>query len=425
MVFNDQKRYDVVIAGSGPAGIAAALAAAGNGASTLLIERAGFVGGMSTGGLLNIWCGYASSGIFRTVYELTTKKRGRRHVYNPESLKHVYLDMLENAGVDLLLHSMVVGADMEGSVIRSVKTVHKGGYTDIAGSVFIDSTGDGDLAALCGVPFSLGRENDHKMQPATVMMMLGGVDESCAVYPTFGTHPQYEKLMQQTVSDGLISKPAGHVICIEGYHPGTAGVNMTNVISVDGTDPVSLTEAEIHARMQVPAIVTFLREYVPGYRDCYLMSTGAWIGIRETRHFTGDFTLDEHHIQNNTVFKDWIVTEADYGFGNHNLDGSGSDRHNKPYNHKGYTIPYGCFIPVGVENLLLNGRCISGTHMAHASYRVMPICMAMGQGVGTAAALSIERGGRIRQVDIRALQDCLLRQGVASPEQINRAAQAN
>jgi hypothetical protein len=194
---------------------------------------------------------------------------------------------------------------------------------------------------------------------------------------------------------------------------------MTNVTSVDGTDMKSLTNAEILARRQIPGIVEFLRRVLPGYENCYVINTGTRIGIRESRRFKGDFLLREDHILSNTIFDDWVVSRADYGFAVHNITGSGSDESGKIlYNHKGYTIPYGCFLPVGIENLYLNGRNISGTHLAHSNYRVMPICMAMGQAAGTAAALAVKAGNLTRKVNVTELQRNLLSQGVAPPELI-------
>jgi hypothetical protein len=411
-----KKQYDVIVAGGGPSGTAAAVYAAKNGAKTLLVEREGAVGGMSTAGDINCWCGTASSGFFDTLFPLTSKKIDTRVVFDPELLKSVYLDMLLDAGVELLLHAVVTGAEKSGAGIKGLTAAGTGGTVTLEAGIFIDSTGDGDLAFLADLPFDVGREQDGLIQPGSLMFMLGNIDEDRAVYPGFGTHPEYQSLMKQAVEEGKIPGPAGHIICIKGYQKGTAGINMTNVTGVNGTDLESLTRAEILARRQIPGIVEFLCKNLPGYENCYVISTGTRIGIRESRRFRGDFCLTQEHIQANTVFDDWVVSGADYGFGNHNLTGSGRDKSSDtPYNHKGYTIPYGCFLPTGIENLYLNGRNISGTHMAHSSYRVMPICMAMGQSVGTAAALAIKAGGNIRNMDIPKLQGVLISQGVSAP----------
>ena len=380
---NALDHYHVAVIGGGPAGIAAAVSAAKCGAKTILIEKNGFVGGMSTSGLMNHWCGDSASSFYRKVFALTTVKRGSRVVYNPEDLKTCYLSLLEEAGVTILLHATFLKANKEGEHIVSVDIWGAGEIYTISADVFIDTTGDGFVAKNAGVNFCKGRETDHLMQPMSLMFSVGGVDETRAVYPSFNTHPDPEKKMQEYIEQGKIDRPAGHVILLEGFIPGTANVNMTNLIMVDGTDVRDLSKAELLTRRQVPQIVNFLRECVPGYEKCYLLQT------------------------------------ANNGFGNHNLTGSGRDAGNLKYNHGKYTIPYRALIAKGVDNLLLAGRDISGTHMAHASYRVMPICMGMGEGAGVGAALAALKGILIREVNPKEIQEILLNTfGVDKPHNI-------
>lgn len=415
-MLNMKEEYDVVVVGAGPAGIAAAVYAGKNGAKTLLVERNGIVGGMSTGGLLNLFCGRASSGIYDAVSRDMLKRRGTRSVFCPEELKSYYLKMLNESDVDILLHAPFLEAEVVDRKIKSIKVLGKNGSEQIKGKVFIDSTGDGDMAFQTGVPFEKGRESDGLMQPATLMFMVAGVDEERAVYPTFGTHPQYEELMKKEVLEGRITEPTGHIIMIQGYHKGTASVNMTNVIQVDGTEIADLTRAELHTREQVLPIIDFLRRCIPGYENCYLYQTASHVGIRETRHFYGEFRFTHENILENTIFDDWLVSGIVAGPGNHNPKGSGHDPNNiKSYNGESYTLPYGSFLTKEIDNMYLNGRCISGTHMAHAAFRLMPICMAMGQGVGTAAALSVKKKVAIKELDICEVQKILIEQGVKHP----------
>lgn len=402
------EHYQVAVIGGGPAGMAAAVSAASCGASTILIEKNGYPGGMSTSGLLNRWCGDSSSGFYRKVFQLTTIKRGRRVVYNPEELKACYLRLLEEAGVTVRLHSSFVKVNKDGEHIVSIDVLGAGEIETIAADVFIDATGDGFVAKNAGVNYCKGRESDHLMQPMSLMFSVGGVQEDRAVYPSFHTHPELEKKMEEYVEQGKVDRPAGHVILMEGYVPGTATVNMTNLIRMDGTDVKDLSRAELMTRRQVPQIMNFLRECVPGYENCYLLQTANHVGVRETLHFEGEYRLTQQDILNQEIFEDWVVSNAKYGFGNHNLTGSGPDSGNLSYHQEQYTIPYRALQAKGVDNLLLAGRNISGTHMAHASYRVMPICMGIGEGAGVGAALAAMNGIAVREVDVKEIQRILV-----------------
>lgn len=404
-----EKIYDVAVIGAGPSGIAAAISAANAGADVLLIEKNGYVGGMSTAGLLNVWCGAAKGGIYGKIRAAVTEKRVVRHVYNPETLKGVYLSMLSEAGVTLLLHSVFVNAETENGSIKHLCVLCGTDVEKIRAKVYIDSTGNGAVAKSAGVPYSKGRESDGRMQPMSLEFTVGGVDDERAVYPTFRTYPELQEKMKSYVAEGKIEEPCGHVIIVEGFLPGTAFVNMTNVIGKDGTKAEDLTAAELLTRRQVPQIVNFLRECVPGYENCVLLQTANTIGVRETLHFKGQYVLNENDLINGTVFEDWIAKNVGASFGNHNLEGSGADKNNLPQKPTNYTIPYRSILPIGVDNLLLNGRNISGTHMAHASFRMMPICMAIGEGAGAAAAYAATNGVPLREVDVRNIQDGLAR----------------
>lgn len=381
---------DICVLGAGPSGIAAAIAAKRNGAKVLLVEKSGVFGGMSTAGMLNIWCGDAYGSIFKRICDLTTVTfpSGRR-IYRPEELKTLYIQMLSDAGVDILLHSFAVGVNVENGVVTEVKLQGKSGEISVKATTFIDCTGDGDVCALAGVPYEKGRE-DGKMQPMSVEFCVGGVDETRALYKDVQT-PYLKGKMQEYLSDGRISFPVGLLILIEAQEPHTAYVNMTNVINVDPTNVFDLTRAELEARKQIPQIVTFLRENVPGYENCYVVASSTFAGARESRRIAGEYTLTVDDIKDGRVFDDWIVDGALYEFGIHNPNGRVDEEHKKPRdNKKRYTIPYRCFTPKGVKNLMVAGRCISGDHYALSSYRVMPICFAMGEGVGTCAALALD-----------------------------------
>ena len=219
----------------------------------------------------------------------------------------------------------------------------------------------------------------------------------------------------QDVGKAHLPFPAGHVLLYRTSLPGVVTCNMTNCIDVDGTNPEDLTRATLVCRRQIEEIVPFLREYVPGFEKCYVISSGSIIGVRETRHFEGEATITEEDILSAKVFKDWAVTKAHFNFDVHNLTGNGLDATGSQKNFRqnsGYTIPYGCLVPKKVEHLLLAGRDICGTHMAHSNYRVMPICANMGQAAGVAASLCVKNETTPRLLDVGLLQRRLGEWGV-------------
>lgn len=408
--------YDVVVAGAGPAGFAAAVCAARQGAKTLLVEQAGQPGGVATTGLMSHWTGNTKGGFYEEVLDRSRDSNGGRTTINPELLKGAIFDMLEDAGAELLFYAFCADAIMDGDRITGVVTESKSGPQAHLAKVVIDATGDGDIAARAGAEFTKGREGDGKMQPMTLMFKVGGVDAERAIFPpSFETRIQVPAGEIQSLALQHLPYPAGHVLLYRTSLPGVVTCNMTNVIDVDGTRAEDLTYAEKTCRKQMPLIVDFLRKYAPGYEKCYLLSSASIIGVRETRHFLGEATLTEEDIMAARVFPDWVVTKAHFNFDIHSLKGPGLDEHgvqahfNQP---EGYTIPYGCLVPKKTEGLLLAGRCISGTHKAHSNYRVMPICVNMGQAAGIAAALAAQRGVTPREVPVADIQTILRQQGV-------------
>ncbi len=409
--------YDVLVVGSGPAGFSAAVNAARQGANTLLLESAGTVGGIATVGLMSHFTGSVKSGFYTELLDRMAQrnegvqKNVRTVVIDPEQLKTLMLQMLIEAGAHLLLYTFACGVIMENGAIKGVITESKSGREVILSKVIIDATGDGDLAAMAGVPYYKGREEDGLMQPATVMFKVAGVDESRAVFPgSFETTVETDKGELQALAKALLPFPAGHVLLYKSTLPGVVTVNMTNSIGVDGTDARSMTQGEMICRSQMNDIVNFLREYVPGYENCYLISSASLLGIRETRHFEGLYTLTGEDILNQVQFDDWVVRDAHFNFDVHNLTGAsldktGAQKHFPQNNH--YTIPYRCLLPKGVNGLLLAGRNISGTHMAHSNYRVMPMCVAMGEAAGIAAALAIQKNVEPKEVCVEDIQKLL------------------
>lgn len=406
---------EILVTGGGPAGVAAAIASAREGRKTILLEQSGDVGGVATTGLMSHWTGTTQGGFYEELLERSRDDDGSdsemRQTINPEKLKTVLLEMLLEAGVELRLYTLAGDAIVEENVIKGVIIQSKSGREAIMANIVIDTSGDGDIAAKAGVPYVKGRESDGKMQPMTIMFKVAGVDFERGVFPC-GFEETFEvpKGDLQSLGKEMLPYPAGHVLLYKSTLPGIVTCNMTNCIDVDGTSAVDMTKATIVCRKQIDPIIEFLRSTVPGFESCYLISSASIIGVRETRHFQGEKTLTREDVIGARQFEDWVVTKAHFGFDVHNMSGSGLDATGvqKKFETKdSYTIPYGCLVPKKIDNLLLAGRNISGSHIAHASYRVMPICVNMGQAAGIAASLCCEISVTPRQLDYHLIQQKL------------------
>ncbi len=381
---------DIAVIGAGPSGIAAAVTAAENGANVMLCEAAGQIGGMSTVGGLNVWCGRCDSRFYSGVLDACSEKRGRRVIYSPEKLEQYYLRSVMESGVRLLLHCRLFEVGCNEGRVRQVRLTCAGNTVILTAKLFIDSTGNGDTAALAGCRFDIGNAAGE-VSPASLEFTVWGVDEEKAVYPTFGTNPELEEKMAAYVTDGRIPGPAGHVILIEGREPGTAYVNMTNCVmsGSDPTCPEMLTKAELTTRAQVEPIIRFLRECVPGFANCNLLRSASTVGIRESRRIIGRRVLTEYDIANGIDVPESIVRNVQCGLSGHHPSGSGSIR--TGLTAKPFSIPLDCCISAEYDNLLLNGRCISVTHDALNAVRLMPVCMAVGESLGMYAASKIRQ----------------------------------
>lgn len=409
------KRVDVVVVGSGPAGIGAALGAARSGCRVMLIEQCGALGGIATSGMMSHWTGNVDDKIYQEILKRSAERNEGEHngvitiTIDPEKLKTLYLEMMQEAKVEVLLYTFFSDVIMEGDTVKGVIIENKTGRSAIFADCVIDASGDGDVAYKAGAEFVLGRESDNKMQPCTIMFKVGGVDYDRAVFPgSFETLVQTEKGELQALGKEIIGAPAGHVLLYRTTLPGVVTCNMTNCLDIDGTKTEDLTAGTIACRKQMDKIVAFLRAYAPGYENCYIISSASLIGIRETRHFKGIETITEQDISEARVFENYVVKDAYFNFDVHNISGAGLDETGaqaKFKQERGYTIPYGCLVPQKIDGLLLSGRNISGTHIAHSNFRAMPICLAIGHAAGVAAALAIKDRCKLREVSVKQIRD--------------------
>ena len=401
---------DVLVIGGGPAGFSAAVCAAREGASVMLVEQTSDIGGVATSGLMSHWTGKTRGGFYEEILnhtfsmctELDSPLAKDKAVINHEVLKNWMLKTLEDSGVIIRLYTFASDVIMEGSKVKGVVIESKSGTEAINAKVVVDCTGDGDIAEKAGVEYTKGREADGVMQTMSLMFQIGGVDLSKVTY-VYGFEDSYQapKGDIQTLARQALPSPAGHVLVYPSAFPGVVTLNMTNVTDVDGTRAEDLTKAYIECRKQLPLILNFLKENAPGFENAYILRTASYIGVRETRHFVGMKTINEQDILSARVFDDWAVANAHFNFDVHNITGAGLDETGVQKH-----------FPQKVDGLMLAGRNISGTHMAHSNFRVMPICANMGQAVGIAAALCTKSNVEPHELDVKELQKVLIAQGV-------------
>ncbi len=434
---------DVVVAGGGLTGVMAAVAAARTGASALLVEQYGFLGGVAAMHLP--LQGYYDSTGTQIVRGLAQELIDRLRVvggagefigcalHNPyiivdqEAVKLVCQQMIEESGVELRLHNLVAGVHADGGRLQALIVENKSGRQAIAGRIFVDATGDGDVAARAGAPFTVGRPDDSLTQSVTITIRLDNVDNErlrrrilefpdrydlyVMPHAQFRTREKHivvglKNLVDQAAAEGFEGIPCPRVIYTPGLTDGSAMVNMVHVHGVRCHDERDLTRAEMEGRKQVPIVVEFLRRYVPGFEAATLTATSGFVGVRETRHITGDYLLSGEDVLAGRRFPDTIATGG-YPIDIHSPTGGEVRLARVP----AYGIPYRCLTPKGQDALLVAGRSISADHTALASARVMATCMAVGHAAGVAAALAAREGISTRQVDVRGLQEMLRAQG--------------
>jgi hypothetical protein len=271
-------------------------------------------------------------------------------------------------------------------------------------SIYVDTTGDADLAALAGAVVEKGRAVDSLSQPMTLNFRMANVDVD-----RMPDRAEITRLYLEAKSRGEIDCPRENVLFFYATQPDVIHFNTTRIIMKDATDPWQLTEAEIEGRRQVHEWVRFLKKYVPGFENAYLQTTAPQIGVRESRRVVGEHMLTAEELMAPCRFDD-VIARAAYPIDIHNPTGEGTIIHRlKP--GEWYEIPLRSLIPKKLENLLIGGRPISATHEAHSAIRVQPIAMAIGQAAGTAAAICIREKVAPRQVNVRKVQESLNRQG--------------
>ncbi|MFW5976816.1 MAG: FAD-dependent oxidoreductase [Bacillota bacterium] len=412
-----EKKYDLVIGGGGLSGIAAALAAKRNGVKdVLLIERYGFFGGMATAGLVNPFMPFWKTGktrnknnqlvfgIFQEILDRLTEfnaaKQESNWIFDPEIMKIVLNKMIKESGIDILLHSYIEGVKKINKKITSVRVANKSGVYSINSNLFVDATGDADIAYMAGVPCEKGRKKDGFCQPMTMNFRVANVDKS-----KMPTSEQINRKYEAAKAAGKINNPREDVLKFNTLKDDVIHFNTTRIVKKDATDAVDLTEAETRVREQIWEMYQFLKNEIPGFKNSYIQQTATEIGVRESRRIVGKYVLTKKDVVSGKKFSDSIAY-CSYNIDIHNPAGTGTEF---AYLDKGdyYGIPYRSLLPKDVNNLLVVGRPISSTHAAHASLRIMPTCTAIGEAAGVAMALSYKNNIIPEKVNGKKLKEIL------------------
>ncbi len=450
-------RADILVAGGGPAGVAAAIAAARAGASVLLVEQQGFLGGSATAAQVPAFCPFSDKkrAVTRGIgWEVLTEmlRRDGRSVPDPddptkarmdwvpifpETLKAVYDDLCEAAGVSVLFHTVIADVVMAPGArgesdrreLTRVLLANKNGLSLASATVFIDASGDGDLAARAGCAFEEGDEHGETQGMTLCFTVAGGSRTRYLEYVNATGDGYLTRLIARAKAADDYDLPDASLVGMGFKTETVAGCNLGHVYGHRATNAESLSVAEREGRRVVQKVLTFLRKYVPGQESLYLVSTGPRIGVRESRRVGGDYrlTVDDYlacrsfpdDIARNAYFIDLHAASSETAARAKSI----SDAENERAERRHYELPPGeshgiplrCLIPRGVRNLLVAGRCLSADRAVQGAVRVMPVCFALGQAAGEAATMAATASGNgrgdVRAINVDALRARLLAAG--------------
>ncbi|WP_423603440.1 FAD-dependent oxidoreductase [Sphingomonas sp. MS122] len=447
------RRTQILVIGAGAGGYPAAIRAARHGADVLLIERNPVVGGTGPMSFVTEFLSCENiSGILREVQQRLAAHDAApaeflpeyfNLAYDPEMLKLVVLDMLVEAGVDILLNTQVVDAIMEGDRIKGVIVENKSGRQAILADVVIDASGDADVAARAGVAM----QPREAPQPMMMLCRMGGIDwqrlqQHARANPDdfsklWGAPPHaldgaqyvhvtgWKSLVQQGKDEGVLPGTFGHHLSVFGATPanlrnGIGYLYAVQVLNRDPTDAADLTGAEIEGRRRARDFLPFVKR-IPGMERAFLIDMAPQIGVRDSRRIVGDYTLTRDDIFDGAVFDDEIALKVYRGpnlkgWVRHKPDGSeggsGHDPAELPISVVVLGLPYRCLLPAGIDNLIVSGKTVSFDNEAHQRVRLMPECIAMGEAAGTAAAVAARDGVPPRQVDVAEVRALLAAGGL-------------
>jgi len=419
---------DVFVAGGGPAGVAAAVAAARQGARVFLAERNTCLGGMGTAGMLPLFmpftdgvhmlAGGIGADIQRRLKDSGGTGPGSDVTIRAEVLKRVYDDLLIEANVPFLFHTGLVAVESDAGHVSAAILAGKSGLFAVQARVFLDCTGDGDLAAWAGAPFEKGDEQGN-MMAGTLCSLWADIDWSAA---NQGGRASDESRLEEAFRDQVFTHDDRHLPGMFRIGPHVGGGNIGHTFGLDSTDERSITQALLWARKSLVEYERYYKQYLKGFEQMELVATASQLGARESRRILGDYVLNLDDFQSRAVFPDEIG-RYNYAVDIHAAkpDLASYQRYAEDFKKlrygkgESYGIPYRCLVPQKLSNVLVAGRCVSTDRYMQSSIRVMPGCFITGQAIGVAAAICARQDCDTRAVPTSELQRRLKELGAYLP----------
>lgn len=397
--YNFGGKYDVIVCGGGPSGVAAAISSSRKGAKTLLIEQGGCLGGFWTQGLLTWLIDTFDKGALlnEVMKRLEISADGKSFPYisrftaDTEKTKFEFERMCKESGVDILYHTFVSDAVTDGRIVRSVLTESKSGHIYFDATVYIDATGDGDLGYFCGASYEIGNESGVT-QPMSLVAHVDGATISGTPYDSRYTQSKEAKsrILEDMANAGVIPSYRSPLIAVLSEKYNTLGF-MANHEYGSGLSAKDITEGTIHAREEIHTVVDGLRRRGGIWKNIHITATADMIGVREGRRLKGLYKITADDVADGRSFDDGICTVT-FNTDIHALSPEKGNAFEKKYGtkHPPYQIPLRSLISADLDNLMMAGRCISGDFVAHSSYRVGGPAFRTGEVAGICAAYCVK-----------------------------------